>query len=179
MYELWATCTATGADMQNPSYMHYWLMAHLSGSSTCICPDWINCGGACKHLHAFWLLIEDWAMKGKLQSKYSFPQMQDEAIHIQDQNHLWYGANYEDAVTQPAVDAAEQRLASLDPETPQINPITNPVRSCHNPVTISSPVMKPAIERCCFSHDHYTMSQKPQTPPICAVVSIYGNSRVS
>jgi hypothetical protein len=32
--------------------------------------------------------------------------MQDEAIHIQDQNHLWYGANYEDAITQPAVDAA-------------------------------------------------------------------------
>jgi hypothetical protein len=72
-----------------------------------------------------------------------------------------------------------QRLASLDPETPQINPVTTPIRSHHNPVTIPSPVMKPAIERCCFSHDRYTVSQKPQTPPIYAIVSIYGNSRIS
>jgi hypothetical protein len=104
-------------DMQNPSYMHYWLTAHPSGSSTCICPNWINRGGACKHLHAFQLLIEDWAMKGKLQYKYSFPQMQDEAIHIQDQNHLWYGANYEDAITQPAVDATSAIPRPCIPDT--------------------------------------------------------------
>jgi hypothetical protein len=105
MYELWSTCAATGADMQDPSYLRYWLTVHPSGSGTCTCPDWINRGGACKHLRAFRIVIEEWSAAGKLQYRYHFPTTQEDALHIREQNLLWYGINYEDAVTLPAVNA--------------------------------------------------------------------------
>lgn len=135
MYELWAVCAATGANMEDPSYTRYWLTVHPSGSSTCTCLDWISRGGACKHLRAFRLIIEGWDSAGKLQHKFVFPQTQEEALYIQDQNRLWYGASYEDAVTLPAVEATSAIARPTTPESLQITSTHVPLQ----PINVSLP----------------------------------------
>ena len=49
-FEMWATCASTSADIKKPDYPRYWLTAHPSGHATCTCANWLNRGGACKHL---------------------------------------------------------------------------------------------------------------------------------
>ena len=39
---------------------------HHSGFGSCTCLDFLNCGGACKHLRAFWHIIDSWAQNGHI-----------------------------------------------------------------------------------------------------------------
>jgi hypothetical protein len=103
MYELWASCAATHANVQDPEYERYYLTVHPSGAATCTCIDWLKHGGACKHLRAFRFMIEKWSHGGCLQYTYYFPQSQDEALRIEEQNRLWYGQWYDSAITSPAL----------------------------------------------------------------------------
>jgi SWIM zinc finger len=51
--KLWATCATSSSNPDDHNHDRYWLMFNLDGMATCTCPDWLQCGGACKHLRAF------------------------------------------------------------------------------------------------------------------------------
>jgi hypothetical protein len=86
MYELWATCASTCADVTDSEHSRYWLTMHPSGSATCTCMDWLTQGGACKHLRAFHLVVLSWMQAKMLHYPYHFPSTKDEAVHIREQN---------------------------------------------------------------------------------------------
>ncbi|KAF8960687.1 hypothetical protein BDZ97DRAFT_1760510 [Flammula alnicola] len=103
-YEIWACCAATKADIQDPYHPRYWLTIHPTGSATCSCPDWLNNGGACKHLRALRLAIlkPEWIDPTKCNTPlipFHFPSTPEEASTIHARNHAWYGPHYEMLVT--------------------------------------------------------------------------------
>jgi hypothetical protein len=103
-YEIWASCAATQADIHDPNHPRYWLTIHPTGSATCTCLDWLNRGGACKHLRALRLAILEpaWISTEKCQSPlipFHFPATFEEASSIQLRNSAWYGPHYETLVT--------------------------------------------------------------------------------
>ncbi|KAH9922232.1 uncharacterized protein B0H18DRAFT_1121050 [Fomitopsis serialis] len=98
-YELWATCDSSRNALPNQTPIRYWLTIHPSGSATCTCMDWLKRGGACKHLRAFKLLVEAWGRRNELDISYVFPKSLEQARAIDQQNRLWYGAQYSQAVT--------------------------------------------------------------------------------
>lgn len=112
-YELWASCASSsglgGRLTEAPARLEgdpigvsvYLLTVHPSGAATCTCLDWMQRGGACKHLRAFRLLIEHWGSSGNLQVPYLFPSTAEEAEKIEYQNRQWYGTAYIHAVTTP------------------------------------------------------------------------------
>jgi hypothetical protein len=101
MYELWATCASTEANMSELDYPRYWMTVHPSGTGTCTCMDWLIRGGACKHLRAFRLVLDMWRQEDKLLHVYHFPTSRDEAIQIEYTNRQWYGPSYDLAITIP------------------------------------------------------------------------------
>ena len=57
----------------------YTLELHQSGSeSICSCPDFCTWGGACKHLRALWLIVDNWVKQG-LEKPFYYPKSCDEA----------------------------------------------------------------------------------------------------
>jgi hypothetical protein len=101
MYEIWATCASTEADMNELDYPRYWMTVHPSGAGTCTCMDWLVRGGACKHLRAFRLVLEVWRQEDRLPCAYHFPPSRDEAIQIEYINRNCYSPSYQLAVTGP------------------------------------------------------------------------------
>ena len=101
-FEMWATCASTGANTSDPDHPRYWLTAHPSGHATCTCADWLNRGGACKHLRAFRNLITSWIQNGQIGHKFHFPESQLDACDVLDRNKHWYGHYYEHSVMAPA-----------------------------------------------------------------------------
>lgn len=72
---------------------------HASGAATCSCPDWLQRGGACKHLRAFRLVIQYWMNTGQLLDCYLFPATRDDALDIEAKNQAWYGDKLAHTVT--------------------------------------------------------------------------------
>jgi hypothetical protein len=71
--ELWATCATS---LSNPIFQfheRYWLTYNIKGTGTCTCLDWLQRGGACKHLRAFRLHILHRVHIGQLSSVGDFP----------------------------------------------------------------------------------------------------------
>ncbi|KAF9783906.1 hypothetical protein BJ322DRAFT_1021665 [Thelephora terrestris] len=101
-FELWATCASTSANVSDPGHLRYWLTAHPSGHATCTCADWLNRGGACKHLRAFCDLITLWAKGGQITHEFYFPGSESDACHVLEKNKRWYGHYYDHSVTAPA-----------------------------------------------------------------------------
>ncbi|KAI0358663.1 hypothetical protein OH77DRAFT_1204003 [Trametes cingulata] len=126
-YELWANCSSSSTLPGLPE-VTYRLTFHPSGSATCTCRDWLSRGGACKHLRAFRFVIESWAASGYLAYAYPSPASREEAIRIDTQNQLWYGAQYERSLTLPCPEShcdsadigLQQLRASTSSSSPQI-----------------------------------------------------------
>ena len=100
-FELWATCASTSADIKKLDYPRYWLTAHPSGHATCTCADWLNRGGACRHLQAFCNLIISWVQSSQITHKFHFPESQSDAYNVFKRNKSWYGHYYEHSVMVP------------------------------------------------------------------------------
>ncbi|KAF7789359.1 hypothetical protein EIP86_000303 [Pleurotus ostreatoroseus] len=101
-YEFWATCESSSSHI-DPTVTQYWLTIHPSGAATCTCLDWLNRGGACKHLRAFRLTIQSWVAAHQLPGyRFIFPSSAAEAKTIETHNQRWYGEQYERAVTLPS-----------------------------------------------------------------------------
>ena len=100
--------------------MAYWLTIHPSGLATCLCLDWLRWGGACKHLRAFRLLIEAWGRRGELQVPFIFPTSREEADTITHQNEIWYGSQYDCAVTRPCQESEIIQHANQDDTPPHM-----------------------------------------------------------
>ncbi|EIM80782.1 uncharacterized protein STEHIDRAFT_115633 [Stereum hirsutum FP-91666 SS1] len=98
-YELWATCATSSADVTSSGYPRYWLSMHASGAATCSCPDWLQRGGACKHLRAFRLVIKYWTSTGQVPDCYLFPATRDDALDTEAKNKAWYGDNFAHTIT--------------------------------------------------------------------------------
>lgn len=108
LYEKWAKCESSS----KPGTF-YWLTFHPSGAATCTCPDFlVRRAGACKHLRAFRIVIEDWVQKGKVTETYHFAANLPEAIDIELKNRRWYEAVYSYALTPPAVSEDLRSLVS-------------------------------------------------------------------
>lgn len=103
-YEIWASCAATQADVRDANHPCYWLTIHPTGCATCTCLDWLNNGGACKHLCALRLALLEpgWIDTAKCCSPlipFHFPSTLDKATTIQSCNRAWYGPHYKTFVT--------------------------------------------------------------------------------
>jgi hypothetical protein len=94
-------CTTTGADTRNPDYPRYWLTSHPSGHATCTCADWLQRGGACKHLRALRCLITSSVAAGSLQYPFHFPENISQAHEVLKRNKHWYGNYYQQSLTEP------------------------------------------------------------------------------
>ncbi|TFY62444.1 hypothetical protein EVJ58_g3855 [Rhodofomes roseus] len=104
-YELWATCQSSRKVPGQP-VVCYWLTVHPSGLATCSCLDWLTRGGACKHLRAFKLLIDAWGRRGELDLPFIFPRSREEAVTVARRNKIWYGEQYDSAITKPCPSSA-------------------------------------------------------------------------
>ncbi|KAK7676803.1 hypothetical protein QCA50_020209 [Cerrena zonata] len=99
LYEQWAKCESSRGCGR-----FYWLTFHPSGHATCTCPDFlVRRIGACKHLRAYRIVIEDWIDKHQIEETYRFPTTTGEAIEIELKNRRWYETTYDYALTAPAV----------------------------------------------------------------------------
>lgn len=98
-FEIWATCATTGADISVPDHPRYWLSAHPSGHGTCTCADWLNRGGACKHLRALRISILSLVEGGGIQHPFHFPLSEPDARAVLEQNKRWYGDYYRQSLT--------------------------------------------------------------------------------
>lgn len=109
LYEHWAKCESSSIAGHS-----YWLTLHPSGAGTCTCPDFLQVkAGACKHLRAFRVVIEDWMQHGKIDEVYHFATTPAEAIDVELRNRRWYEAVYAYALTPPAV--SEEMQYIVDP----------------------------------------------------------------
>ncbi|THH14925.1 hypothetical protein EUX98_g9541 [Antrodiella citrinella] len=105
-FEYWAVCkSSSNSSVIDGQFvpMQYWLTMHPSGAATCTCPDWLQRGGACKHLRAFRLLVQDWSVQCDPPLNFRFPTSPEEAAEVEIQNKRWYGYQYAHAITSPAV----------------------------------------------------------------------------
>lgn len=110
-YELWARCRS-----MTDNSLVYSLTSHPTGSATCTCPDWLYRGGACKHMRAFRLLIEEWMQCGHLlPSSFHFAGNLEEATEIDARNRAWYGQLYDREVTSPLVETDPSRGTASQP----------------------------------------------------------------
>jgi SWIM zinc finger len=71
--ELWATCATSLSNPNLQFHERYWLTYNIKGTATCTCPDWLQRGGACKHLCAFRLHLLHQVQIGHLSSVGHFP----------------------------------------------------------------------------------------------------------
>lgn len=99
-FEIWATCATTSADILVPDYPRYWLSAHPSGHATCTCADWLNRGGACKHLRALRISILSLVEGGGIQYPFHFPLSELDACNVLERNRYWYGDYYQHSLTE-------------------------------------------------------------------------------
>ncbi|KAI0633548.1 hypothetical protein C8Q77DRAFT_796581 [Trametes polyzona] len=131
-YELWATCRSSKTPTE-----YYSLTVHPSGVATCSCLDWRRRGGACKHLRAFRLLIDEWIKAGALSHRFLFPLTEAEAAETEERNRQWYGAAYDSAVTTspPVASSIEPPTDETAARSPPIHPV--PTSSC--PRTVLPP----------------------------------------
>jgi len=146
-YEFWATCAATTADVSDPLHNRYWLTLHPSGSATCMCEDWLQNGGACKHLRALRLLLEQQVANGALtvSHPFHFPTTRAEAEEVMQRNKAWYGPHFEALVTSYASVAL---LAHIN--------------TCGRPSTTPPSIMKTITIR---EHGTTTPQKAPLAPP--------------
>lgn len=177
MYELWATCAATGADMRDTQYGRYWLTAHPSGAATCTCMDWMKRGGACKHLRAFRIVIEHWMKNSMLDFIFAFHPTREDALRSDEQNRRWYGNDYVNAITQSSDPAIVTKPLSVPPET--INIKLLPVSL----LPINQPLPIPTIEQeADLAHEFSILEQTnkssdPETPLDLKNLQVGSNSR--
>ncbi|KAI0682094.1 hypothetical protein BC835DRAFT_1311668 [Cytidiella melzeri] len=72
--------------------------------------DWLQRGGACKHMRAFRMLVEQWMEGGHiLRGSFSFPASLSDAKEIEVKNRAWYGESYAKAVTSPPLEESFPR----------------------------------------------------------------------
>lgn len=130
-YELWATCRSS-----EDASRHYSLTVHPSGAATCTCLDWRQRGGACKHLRAFRILLDEWSRCGQLSHRFLFPLTEAEAVETEQRNRQWYGNAYSSAVTS-ATSSPTHKPAPINVAPSHSSPPTSSSASsppaCHLP----------------------------------------------
>ncbi|KAI0695371.1 hypothetical protein BC835DRAFT_1414886 [Cytidiella melzeri] len=73
-------------------------------------PRLASTGGACKHMRAFRMLVEQWMEGGHiLRGSFSFPASLSDAKEIEVKNRAWYGESYAKAVTSPPLEESLPR----------------------------------------------------------------------
>jgi hypothetical protein len=79
------SCPSSTANMTQPGHQCYTLAIHCSGITLCTCPNFMQRGGACKHLHAAQLIIDAWVHFGHEQA-YFYPTTLTAACDIFDRS---------------------------------------------------------------------------------------------
>ena len=76
-----ATCFSEQTKATGTQRLQYELVLHRLGHGSCTCPDFSNQGGACKHLCALQLLINDWVQR-QLICPFYYPSSQSAASQL-------------------------------------------------------------------------------------------------
>ena len=76
-----ATCLSAQMKPTGVPRLQYELILHRSGHGSCTCQDFSNRGGACKHLRALRLLVDNWAAR-QLIHPFHYPSSQSAASQL-------------------------------------------------------------------------------------------------
>lgn len=76
-----ATCFSAQTKATGAQRLQYELVLHCLGHGSCTCLDFSNRGGACKHLRALRLLIDDWVQRQLIRPFY-YPSSQSAASQL-------------------------------------------------------------------------------------------------
>lgn len=81
-----ATCLSAQTNATSTPVLQYELVLHRSGYGSCTCQDFSNRGGACKHLRALRLLIDDWVQR-QLIYPFHYPTTESAASQLAYTSH--------------------------------------------------------------------------------------------
>ncbi|KAI0051637.1 hypothetical protein FA95DRAFT_1621741, partial [Auriscalpium vulgare] len=143
-FEVWATCAASGSILSDQEYPRYWLTLHATGSATCTCPDWLQRGGACKHIRSLAVTTKlsaaSQAEAGTGANAYNLPTSLEAATLIRERNKLWYAGQPTMAPTAPLCPMAYPQgyLGLVPPPSMTVAAPTDPI------ATITLPPPEPA-----------------------------------
>ena len=76
-----AMCAASSASLQDLHHSQYSLWIHRAGLAHCTCPDFTSNGGACKHLRALRLVVDEWVTQ-RLVPAFYHPTSLDDARRV-------------------------------------------------------------------------------------------------
>ncbi|KZT32968.1 hypothetical protein SISSUDRAFT_1037372 [Sistotremastrum suecicum HHB10207 ss-3] len=109
-------CLSSRNNPGDANQLIYHLMIHVSGWATCTCLDFtVTRSGACKHLRALRLLVEDWCRQRVITQTFQFPRTWEAAQKVHLTNCEAFGNNYH----QVALGSMHQAgLPSLNPRDP-------------------------------------------------------------
>lgn len=144
-YKIWATCSASNADIHSYDHLCYWLTIHPTGSATCTCYDWITNGGACKHLHALRILIQ---LSSKLKlplstNSYHFPVSWVDAEINARWNKAWYGPYLDISVTLYTNASTISKSNAGSPSTDSPDMLMNYLPNSAHPASLAPPGYEP------------------------------------
>ena len=102
------TCYSSLATPHDKNPVTYEIWLGLRGNASCTCPDFQECGGACKHMRAALEVTEKLRTAAKFPIAITLPQSEDDAHRIEAQVLLETGA------IPPAIEAVQADLAVED-----------------------------------------------------------------
>jgi hypothetical protein len=82
-----ATCFSAQTTATGTQRLQYKLVLHHSGHGSCTCQDFSIRGGACKHLRALWLLVDNWVER-ELIHPFHYLSSQSEASQLAHTSHM-------------------------------------------------------------------------------------------
>lgn len=84
--ELIATCATSTAVLNDPNHVRYSLVLWSFGTASCTCVDFSLRGGACKHLRAMRIVVNEWISAGQI-APITYPETYDDALAIRNRHH--------------------------------------------------------------------------------------------
>ncbi|KLO10035.1 hypothetical protein SCHPADRAFT_833081 [Schizopora paradoxa] len=72
-----STCASSSAVLSDPAHSRYAVCLHRMGPSSCTCIRFQDRGGACKHMRALRIIVDDWVSTGSVAPMYYPLDMQD------------------------------------------------------------------------------------------------------
>lgn len=103
-----ATCASSRASLADANHPRYQVYIHRDGTAACTCPDFTQRGGACKHLRALRLMIENWVTQERITPFY-YPTSSTAARRIRSFHSV---VQTTPTIMAPALDIAPSAVAA-------------------------------------------------------------------
>lgn len=76
-----STCASSSAVLADPNHQCYVVYLHRLGPSSCTCPSFQGEGGACKHMRALRVIVDNWVAAGSVSPMY-YPSDRHDALNV-------------------------------------------------------------------------------------------------